>query len=256
VVRLSLVLLIGALPSGCYLSHTRGDDAGPGVDARRDAPSVLPDAPAPLCEVVSPDEWIVPVATLGGEHTTEIPVGMRVHDGGCACTPRGFDEAGRVGAELCRCCDACDCVPPAYEVTVVHTEVAGITRYEPIAPNGARGPVVEVVPWGTSCAPISEPADLVEIRIPDGTAVPAQPVGVWAHVRGVHLRCSGRVLPLAVARGAVVPPELAMEDCSPDFDPCGPITPTPYETDVFVGFLDAGAHHLRAFGRDVEVFVP
>lgn len=260
IARSAWVLL--TLVSGCYLSHTRGGpDARADVDASvadargRDAP--LDDAfVAPTCELVSPDEWIVPSATLGGEFTTEIPIGMRFHSGGCSCTPRPFDEGGRIGGELCDCCEECDCLPPSYELTLVHTETAGITRFTPVAPNGSTGPTIEVVDWALPCAPIPEPADLVEVVLPDGIAIPGRPVGVWAHVRGVHFRCSGPVLPLVATRGAGIPPVFVMEDCSPDIDPCGPITPTPYETHAFLGFFEPGAHRVSAFGTEVEFTVP
>ena len=261
------LLLLSMLSSGCYLSHTLGDGGAPRdgapmgsrdarpVDAGLGSPLDI-DAFVSVCEVASPSEWIVPAATLGGEFTTEVPIGMRFESGGCACTPRPYDSDGRVGAELCSCCMGCDCLPPSYEVTVIHTEVAGITTFTPVAPNGSIGPTIEVVGWGIPCSPISEPADLVEIVIPDGVATPARPVGVWARVEGRHFRCSDRVVPLVATRGAVLPPVFVVEDCNPDLDPCGPITETPYETHAFLGFFEPGVHRVLAFGHDVEFVVP
>ena len=197
---LALVALLGtaSIASGCYLSHSIGaaSDAGaadaraadarapdaPGVDAAR-VDAGLSDAPAvdgyvaSMCERVSPDEWILPVAVRGGDFTTQVPIGMRFRAGGCSCTPRPYEEEAVVGAELCDCCFDCDCIAPSYEATVVRNEPAGLGSYTPIAPNGARGPTIVIVDWGVSCAPISEAADVVEIVIPDGTATPARPVG-------------------------------------------------------------------------------
>jgi hypothetical protein len=219
---------LGELTAGVY--HVRAGDFECAITVR---------APA-MCTDTSVDELRMPSVILAGD---PLPMSFISDGRGCGCGYR-VDRTGPLSyaAELCDCCEECDCIDSGYETAREepplevgsHMVVYGVGRFRPLS-------VFEP----SSCRPSSIVSDL---RIEPPRYDPAG--NYWAVVSGTEAVCC--VDPTAaIQRTRVGASDVIALDAlfCVDYDcDCAP-RPTSYEAWHNLGPLEPGTYNVRI--RDI-----
>jgi hypothetical protein len=179
---------------------------------------------------------------------------VTAHGGGsCGCAPRVAPidrHAISLELELCDCCDACECIDPGYEASLIEPPLP-IGRHEIVIPHGVA--TIDVTTRDRCRS--NEPTGL-RIVAPDPSRLQGSPRLTWAVVSGIETLCC--VAP-APAVGESIGPggerALSLYSCvQEDCDCVG----SPVESEAWhsLGELGPGTHVIRAGAHSATIEIP
>jgi hypothetical protein len=220
-------------------------DLAPGlheVRAGSESCTILVDPPRPpaMCRPGSVDELRMPSVLLAGDPLAMSFIG---ESSGCGCEYR-VDSSGplQYDAELCDCCDECDCIDSGYE-TARSEPSPGVGSYEIRAGDIARALAVYD---RASCRP-SSVVSSVRVEPPryDSNG------NWWVVVSGTENVCCVDPTPAIETRRVGARDVIALEPLfCVETDCFCPPTPHDYEAWHNLGPLESGTHRIRV--RDIE----
>lgn len=165
---------------------------------------------------------------------------------GCSCSPRLSSGPLGYSAELCGCCELCDCIDPPYEVAYFGPPPGDAVILDGVRHELDRRPAA-------SCMPV---AARLEIVPPDDGVLRDGPAIWWTRLRGEspYADCCGPHAGVDVITSGPNEWRVQLRDCTPACRCAGP----PAQLDVWLplGPLAPGGYVIRHGTTELTFTVP